>query len=168
MIKEILFPYPQSHSVAPVCFHARPVSEQIPVFHASMGLTDSNLCLLCLSSPPPCIPLLLFLCFCPKDGAPGKIDGKMYVYMCVLDCACVCVYLLCCPRDSSSVLLTINSCTPGDLTILVVCMTCLHDISPPVLLAVNNSKMEMVTCSSYYQQCVICTGMLRRKKCSKM
>lgn len=89
MIKEILFPYPQSHSVAPVCFHARPVSRQIPVFHASMGLTDSNLCLLCLSSPPPCTPLLLFLCFCPKDGAAGKIDGKMYVYMCVCVCECL-------------------------------------------------------------------------------
>lgn len=134
MIKEILFPYPQSHSVAPVCFHARPVSEQIPVFHASMGLTDSNLCLLCLSSPPPCTPLLLFLCFCPKDGAPGKIDGKMYVYMCVR----VWMSTFCTVRGIRAVFfwrLTAVHLTMWSLP-LVVCMTCLHDISRPLLLTV--------------------------------
>ncbi len=28
-------------------------------------------------------PAFVFVFFCPKDGAPGKIDGKKYVYMCV-------------------------------------------------------------------------------------
>lgn len=60
--------------------------------------------------------------------------------ICICVCACECVYPLCCPRDSSSVLLMINNCTSGNLTILVVCMTRLHDISPPLLFIVNNNS----------------------------
>lgn len=70
------------------------------------------------------------LCFCHKDGAPGKIAGKMFVRLCLYVCVNDQMYVSC-RRDSSCCFVTSvsNNRTDGGLTILVVCMTCLHDIS---------------------------------------